>query len=240
MTTPQSQPEAENPDTPRKAAFRPWVFWLGIAGICALLIGVSVSARLSLEKQHQVASPIARYHKIDGDLTTLERNGKTVSLSELNGKVRVIANIYTICPHGCAAVIGEMLKLEKKFGSRADFFQVSISVVPERDTVDMLDSFAKGIGLLPGSHWWFLTGEQQKLWDYMTDVLKLDPAVPTPEDERLNPMDIYSHDLRVVLVDRDGYVRGYYSVFHPEREVATVMSATLQSDVERLLNDPEL
>lgn len=236
------KPSAEStPQVPAAAGkSSPWLFWLIIVAVCGGVVGVSIGTHFSLRKKHQDVSPIAKYHLIEGDLTVTERSGKEVSLSELNGKVRVIANIYTICPHGCAAVIGEMMKLEKKFRDRSDFAQVSISVVPERDTIETLDAFSKAIGLNGSSAWWFLTGEQKKLWAYMTDVLKLDRAVPIPEDERLHPMDIYSHDLRVVLVDRKGYIRGYYSVFHPELEVARVMSETLQSDAERLINDPNL
>jgi hypothetical protein len=63
---------------------------------------------------------------------------------------------------------------------------------------------------------------------------------PIPESERINPLDFYEHDLRLVLVDRQGRVRGYYSVFHPQPEIAQIMTEKLGRDVQRLLDHPEL
>jgi hypothetical protein len=72
----------------------------------------------------------------------------------------------------------------------------------------------------------------------MTNELKLEPAKAIPEDERVNPLDLFEHDLRIVLIDRQSRVRGYYSVFHPEPEIAALMCERLFKDTERLLNHP--
>ena len=74
--------------------------------------------------------------------------------------------------------------------------------------------------------------------DYLTQAQKLDPPRPIPEEKRLNPLDFYEHDLRIVVLDRQGRVRGYYSVFHPQPEIAETMSQKLARDVERLLENP--
>lgn len=74
----------------------------------------------------------------------------------------------------------------------------------------------------------------------MTDELKLTPAIPIPAEERVNPLDLYEHDLRIVLVDQLGQVRGYYSVFHPQPEIAAVMCEKLHRDVAHLLANPPL
>jgi hypothetical protein len=41
-----------------------------------------------------------------------------------------------------------------------------------------------------------------------------------------------------VLIDRQGRVRGFYAVFHPQPEIATIMTEKLGRDVQRLLDNP--
>jgi cytochrome oxidase Cu insertion factor (SCO1/SenC/PrrC family) len=132
-----------------------------------------------------------------------------------------------------------MQKLNAAHHARPDFHQVSLAVAPERDTTGFLKAYAEGVGAKPEDPWWFVTGNQQAIWDYMTHELQLQAPAPIPEEKRLNPLDLYEHDLRLVLIDRQGRVRGYYSVFHPQSEVAMLMTEHLSRDVRRLLDHPD-
>ena len=73
----------------------------------------------------------------------------------------------------------------------------------------------------------------------MDTQLRLTPAVPIPPEARLNPLDTHEHDLRVVLIDRSGRLRGYYSVFHPQEEIAKLMQENLEADTLALLDSPD-
>lgn len=172
------------------------------------------------------------------DLVATERDGQEVRFSDLRGKVVVCSYVYTVCPHGCAAVIAQMQRLLNEHRGRKDFHMVSVAVVPDRDTPQFFQSYAEAIGVRPGDPWWFLTGDRDALWGFMTEGLKLEPAMPIPEDERLNPLDLYQHDLRVVLIDHQGRVRRYYAVFHPQPEIAKIMCGNLLADVRLLLEHP--
>ena len=217
----------------------PLRFWLWLgAGVVGLLAVLFAAGRLLDGASMKKPPPV--YGTITQGLMTLERSGETVSLADLKGKVFTCAYIYTVCPHGCAAVLGQMMKLRELHGRRADFHQVSIAVAPERDTPAFLKSYSDGLGLEPDDHWWFLTGDQKQLWSFMDQDLKLTPAKPIPEEESLNPLDLYNHDLRIVLVDRQGRIRGYYAVFHPEKDIAQFMCERLQRDTRMLLNHPNL
>ena len=176
---------------------------------------------------------------ITGDLAATERTGRVVRLSELRGKVVVCAYVYTVCPHGCAAVVGEMQKLFKRHGSRSDFHLVSLAVLPDHDTTEFLSAYAEGLGLKPADPWWFLTGNREEIWNYTDRQLLLTPSVPIPPEERLNPLDTHEHDLRVVLIDRASRIRGYYSVFHPQTEIAELMQERLEADTLALLEHPD-
>ena len=89
-----------------------------------LAVGAGYAFNLSM-KRTVLKREIPVRETISGDLTATERTGKIVRLSELRGKVVVAAYVYTVCPHGCAAVVGEMQKLFQRHGSRPDFHLVS-------------------------------------------------------------------------------------------------------------------
>ena len=205
-------------------------------GIGMAIAGVLILGRYADQAFSQQPLPVVT--QIHGDLEATERSGQRVKLSALRGKVTVMACLYTVCPHGCAAVVAQMQKLNAAYRTRPDFHLVSLALAPERDTSDFLKAYAEGVGARPEDPWWFVTGKQQEIWDYMTYDLQLQHPLPIPEEKRLNPLDLYEHDLRMVLIDRQGRVRGYYSVFHPQPEIAKLMTEKLSRDVQRLLDNP--
>lgn len=205
-------------------------------GIGMALAGVLVLGQYARQALPQAPLPVVT--QIKGDLEATERSGQMVKLSDLRGKVTVMACLYTVCPHGCAAVVAQMQKLNAAYRTRPDFHLVSLAVAPERDTSGFLKAYAEGVGAKPEDPWWFVTGEQQRIWDYMTHELQLQAPAAIPEEKRINPLDLYEHDLRLVLIDRKGRVRGYYAVFHPQAEIATIMTEKLSRDVQRLLDNP--
>ena len=224
--------------SPASATFRPGRYWTFIGLLCSTALGMSYFVHRQLSALYPVANSLPVLAHVEHDCEATERSGAIVHLSSLRGKVSAVAYIYTVCPHGCAVVTGEMLKLKKQFGKNPDFQLVSVSVAPERDTAPFLQSYAQGIGLSSSDPWWFVTGDRQKLSGFMTNELNLAEPRPIPESERLNPLDLYQHDLRVVLVDRNGNVRGYYDVFHPQPEIASIYTERLPKDIKKLLDNP--
>lgn len=133
-----------------------------------------------------------------------------------------------------------MVKLNERFRGNPDFHQISIAVIPERDSPELFKAHAEALEVRPTDPWWFLTGKREDMEQFMVEGLKLERPKPIPPEERLNPLDLYEHDLRIVLVDRRGTIRGYYSVFDPSDELAKLMREKLQRDVQRLLENPTL
>ena len=225
-------------EKPPAGAPRPPSFGRILLIIAVALLGVLFLGRQMMRSLPQAPLPVIA--QTTGALQVTERDGRTVKLAELRGKVTVMACLYTVCPHGCAAVVAQMQKLNTDFGSRPDFHQVSLSVAPERDTTGFLRAYAEGVGVKSGDPWWFVSGDRQQTWDYMTHELQMQAPAVIPEEKRVNPLDLYEHDLRIVLIDRSGRVRGFYAAFHPQPEIAEVMTAKLHKDVRRLLDDPNL
>jgi len=223
-------------DTP-PAEFKPVRFWLLIGGVIVLVISLSVAYSRFL----QTALPKAElpvFATVKSDLEATERSGKTVHFSDLKGKVIVAAYLYTQCPHGCAAVTAQLQKLNQEFTTHPGIQLLSVAIQPERDSVAMLKGYAEAVGATEKSPWWFITGDRQKLWDFMTKEVGMTPAKPIPVDERITPEDEYEHDLRIALIDQQGRVRGYYAVFHPQPEIASLMAERLHDHVHQLLDHP--
>jgi len=177
--------------------------------------------------------------KISGDLQGAERLGRDVRVSELDGKVTVLSHLYTVCPHGSLAVTEAMRGLNEEFSAHPDFHQLSMSAATERETPAFFRTYADALGVGEKAPWWFVTVERPKLNAFTTQQLGLKPSQLIPEEERLNVFDLYENDLRLVLLDRQGQVRGRYQVFHPDPEVGASAAETLRRDVRQLLNEPE-
>jgi cytochrome oxidase Cu insertion factor (SCO1/SenC/PrrC family) len=128
-----------------------------------------------------------------------------------------------------------MVDLHKEFGANPRFHQVSISITPEFDTPDVLNTFMAGQGITPQDPWWFLTGDQTRLRGFMTDQLRFNPCVDNPPDQRQTEFDLVQHDLRIGLIDGEGRLRGFYEVQNPDPPTAAFHLERLRTDIRRLL-----
>lgn len=170
-----------------------------------------------------------------GDLYGHERNKGDVNLASLIGKVVVMGQLYTPCPHGSHAVISAMTQLNAKLGSHGDFHQVCLTDRNATTTPEFFRSYAKALGITEAAPWWFLTSEHPDLAGFVHYSLGLKESKPIPQDERLNPLDLYDSDLRLVLIDKKGRVRGRYEVFNPDLATSKAATEQLCADAEHLL-----
>ncbi len=165
----------------------------------------------------------------------VERDGKSRNLSELGGKALIVAYAYTRCARGCAGVAGQMLKLRDSLPGDDRVHLVSVAAWPQVDTAAMLAAYAESIGVRAGDPWWWLSADRDKTWNWMSRELGFEPSSEIAETERLNPEDVVAHDLRAVLIDPLGRVRGYYQLMHPQTAVAQMHLEKLQNDLSAVL-----
>ncbi len=174
-------------------------------------IEVVVDAGRTVEDQW---IPIAR------DLEAINQDGEAVKLSDLRGKVWVVAEFFAVCPH-CAVRNGAELRvLYDEFKDHPDFHIVCISVDPETDTQEKLAEYAGALGA-DSSDWWFLNaGDAGETHKYLEEELKFFGI-----RERTDPLDIeangrYAHDLGFVLVDREFQIIGKWPLADARSEEA--------------------
>jgi len=138
--------------------------------------------------------------------------GKTVSLSDLNGKILVVDFFFTHCISICPKLTANLKRLQQAIKTRdprklvdTPFIQfVSLTVDPERDSPSVLKKYADKFQLNHDT-WWMLTGDKKTIYDFGLNEVKL--GVPDSSSVDTN----FIHSEYFVLLDRDRVVRGYYN-----------------------------
>ncbi|HEV3223964.1 MAG TPA: SCO family protein [Puia sp.] len=138
--------------------------------------------------------------------------GRTVSLSDLPGKVIVADFFFTRCPSICPKLTANIRKLQDALSSKDQFKQLnpafiqflSFSVDPERDSVSVLKAYGNKFGINPDI-WWLLTGPKKEIYDFSINELKLSLADGEGVDSN------FIHTQKIVLLDKEHVVRGYYN-----------------------------
>jgi protein SCO1/2 len=127
-----------------------------------------------------------------------DSTGQQFDSNSLRGSVWILSFFFTNCPAICPAIQGRVAGLYKLFDGERDFRIVSISVDPGNDTPEKLAEYARTFEADP-KRWIFLTGDGEAVKRVAREGFKLNPG-ETPDQ----------HNTRVVLVDKDYQIRGYY------------------------------
>ncbi len=133
------------------------------------------------------------------------QDGQPFGSAQLRGKIWIADFIFTKCPGPCPIISTRMSELQKPL-EKSDVHLVSFTVDPENDTPEVLSEYARKLRAQP-ARWDFLTGPVVRIYSLSRDGFKLgvsnDDGTPV-------------HSTRVVLVDRQGDVRGYYDLLEAD------------------------
>ncbi len=133
-----------------------------------------------------------------------DQDGKTITEKDIEGKVVIADYIFTRCQTICPKMSNNLESVQRAFADNPNVVLLSHTVDPEYDTVQVLNSYAKVHGAISGK-WHFLTGEKEKLYKQASEGYKI-----VASEEASGP-DAFVHSDRIVLLDRNGYIRGYYN-----------------------------
>jgi len=153
----------------------------------------------------------------------VNQNGQLFGSAQLNGKIWIADFIFTSCRGPCPLISTRMSELQKPL-EKTDVHLVSFSVDPETDTPEVLRGYAEKLHAEP-KRWDFLTGPKPTIYKLSHDGFKL--AISDGSDAEGIPV----HSTRMVLVDRQGQIRGYY-----EATEADAMTKLL-ADTNHLLRE---
>lgn len=153
-------------------------------------------------------------HREAPDFELTDSTGESFVFQDHPDKVRIVSFFFSSCPSICPKINDRLADLIRPYKKSSDLLLVSISVDPERDTPEVLQKYGAdywekaGIGENP-SLWRFVTASDpganshnlgtQKVNHLLNSGFKLASGM-SPDD----------HNTRVVLVDKEGIIRGFY------------------------------
>ncbi len=143
------------------------------------------------------------YPKIPS-FTYLNQDSVLISSQSMKGKIWVANFFFTSCPSICPPMISQMKRLNVLTQDIASEIQfMSFSIDPKHDQPSVLKTYIKNNGINT-SNWYFFTGDEQK-----THALGVNHFMVHADKD---PMAAggFAHSDGMVLVDREGYVRGIY------------------------------
>lgn len=154
----------------------------------------------------------------------LDQNGTTYGSRDLTGKVWIASFVYTTCPGPCPRVMERMAYTQSRLGNEPDLALVSFSVDPAADTPEVLATYGKLRNIDP-RRWRLLTGSVSDVVTLIRGgfLLALE-RTQTSDPERLRTEGPVIHSSRLVLVDQNSRIRGYYETTEP-------------GDMDRLVED---
>ncbi len=139
-----------------------------------------------------------------GEFKLVDRSGRAVTAAELRGRPWVADFVFTRCAGICPVLSTAMSRLQRTTSVRL----VSVSVDPAHDTPEVLRAYAERYGAT-GDRWLFLTGPREEIYRLVRDDFRLAISEAPPE-QKVDPGELVTHSDRLVLVDGEGRIRGYY------------------------------
>lgn len=199
-TAPSTAAPPQQPSPPHpvvRLLSRP-AFWIAVIAL-VLVIPVGRVVRGRGPEEPQIHFPLPAFELVN------QRN-EPFGLAQLRGKVWVANFVFTTCPTVCPKLTRKMAEVQHRSRHLGDAFQlVTITVDPENDTPEVLARYGQEAGAQPG-RWWFLTGKLDVLEPTVVKGFK----VAMGKGDRGNGLFEIFHGEHLVLVDREGTIRGYY------------------------------
>lgn len=165
--------------------------------------------------------------------------GDTITRDSLIGKITVADFFFTTCPGICPRMTRQMKRLQdylqRNKNIKGQFRLLSHTVNPATDSIATLREYAT-VHDANDTIWWMVTGEKEDLYNISKNFYKL-PAIDMSEDSTL--AEPFVHSERFVLLDRKGFIRGYYDGTDSS-EVKQLMYDFVNLDVMYAIEDNRL
>jgi protein SCO1/2 len=204
----------------------------GLLALGAAALSVALAALVVVWNQppplEDTAEALDDYGTVP-DFRLTERDGRTVTLEDLRGKVWLANFIYTECRETCPFQSLEIRRLQEEFADQRDLRFVSITVDPNHDTPEVLRRYADRYAADP-ERWLFLTGPKTAIHALARNGFKLGvsdtapawsggpgwPLGPGPAFASHGSGGLLMHSSRFVLVDRQAQIRAYHRTDDPD------------------------
>jgi protein SCO1/2 len=142
-----------------------------------------------------------------GNFEFVSSTAEKLELKKYAGKVLLINFFFTSCQGICPNIMGKMARIHQNYGANQDLQMLSFTVDPETDQLEQLVAYQKKLKVESEHNqtWLFARSNQAELLEFIKNGAKL-----------VGDQDPNRHSTRVVLVDQQGIVRGYYDGLIPD------------------------
>lgn len=206
------------------------LFYSGVAVVCAAILAlVNLVILPGLKSKGAETNDFTnvgqqrdeKWFSIGKDLVATNQAGDKVKLSDLRGKVWVVAEFFAVCPH-CAVRNGkELREIYDAFGDHPDFQIVCISVDPQQDDVEKLKDYAEALGA-DSKNWWFLNaGDEKSTHEYLEQTLKFLGVRERTDPAQIEANGRFEHDMGILAVNRDFSTFGKWDLAFQRSELGT-------------------
>ncbi|MGV3640766.1 MAG: SCO family protein [Adhaeribacter sp.] len=126
-----------------------------------------------------------------------DQHGDTLQLSRFQGKIPVVAMVFTNCAYACGRIVGDIKNIEKQVPAdkRKDVVFVLVSFDSERDSPEKLREFAEKMEL--DERWTLLHGDEEAVRE-LSMLLNV--------KYKKQPNGDYAHTNTVTLLDARGLI----------------------------------
>lgn len=160
-------------------------------------------------------------YNLESTWTTSEN--RQIKLTDLGGKVQVVAMVYTTCEFACPRILSDMKRIEQQIENIENNDQVNFVIVtidPEVDTPEKLAKYAEESKLDKG-RWTLLHGDKG-------DILEL-AALLGVRFKKTTDKD-YAHSNIITVLDEEGVIA------HQQEGLGTKPTQTLEA-IETLIDN---
>jgi protein SCO1/2 len=137
------------------------------------------------------------------DFNFTDQDSSALNSSFIKNKVWVVHFFFTSCPSICPKMIANLKLVQDAYGNDDRLKILSLTVNPKYDTPSRLKWYAKRKGVNT-RQWAFATGSKKDLYGFARKALFIDAT-----DGDGGEGD-FIHSDKLVLIDRDLHIRGYY------------------------------
>lgn len=144
----------------------------------------------------------SKYHTI-ADFSFTNQNGKTITQKDYENTIYVADFFFTTCASICPKMTTNLVEVQKAFLNNPKVKILSMTVMPDIDSVSVLKNYAKINGVV-AKKWNLVTGDKKAIYAM---ARKSFLAVKQGKPEELYDM---VHTENFVLIDTKKRVRGFY------------------------------
>lgn len=146
------------------------------------------------------------------------QSNQKITQENLRGKIHVACFFFTLCPSLCPKIMGNMKVVQDSFQHDKNFIIASYSVMPDRDSVPVLRSYATKNKIIDNK-WHLLTGDKKQIYQLARKSYFVDENLGVQKGEN-----DFLHTENFILVDKNLRIRGIYN-------------GTLSLEIEQLIKD---